>query len=83
MQLMKIPVVQEQLQKIHQQVYEGFISFEKIQACEPSSGLTTPWGEVYNNWFHGYLSINQQKAAEHVSKLSVAIARPEITGELG
>ncbi len=82
-ELMRMPAAQQQLQKVHQKIWEAFVSFEDIQACDSSLGLTDQWGKVYNDWFNNFLKNNQRLAAEHVSKLSVAVAKPEVTEHSG
>lgn len=72
MQFMKEQTVQKQMQQIHEQIYKAFVSFEEIQAYEPDAGLTTSWGQVYNDWANKFLNDQGQLAADHVSKLSKA-----------
>jgi len=81
-QLMRLQVVQQQFQKVHQKIWEVFVSFEDIQACDSSLGLKDQWGKVYNDWMNHVLTVNQRLAAD-VSKLSVAVAKPEVTGKPG
>lgn len=82
-EFMRIPVVQQQIQKVHQKIYEGFLSFETIQACDDSSELKIPWAQVYNDWINHMLKDNQERVGVQIGRLSKAVAKPEITESAG